>query len=685
VVSRKIRRWAIPLLAVGAAAALLPLALPASAAATRYEAESATLSQATVATNHTGFSGSGFVDYTNVTGSYVEWTVNASAAGTATLSFRYANGTTVDRPMSISVNGTVVKASQSFAGTANWDTWQTATVTAPVHAGANTVRATATTANGGPNVDWLEADVAASTPGTELQAETATLSQATVATNHTGFTGSGFVDYTNVAGGFIEWSFNAAAAGSATVVVRYANGTTANRPLDISVNGGPATSAPFAPTANWDTWADASVTVPLNAGTNLIRATATGAAGGPNVDKITVNAATGSPGPDTQPPTAPPNLHTTAVTSTSVTLAWSASTDNVGVTAYDVYNGATLATTVSGTSATINGLSPATTYNFSVKARDAAGNASPASTVSATTSPSGGGASMAVAPYEYFGWGNPQNPTDAMAATGIKFFTLAFMLSDGGCNPAWDGDRPLTGGDDQSKINAIRGKGGDIIVSFGGASGNKLGEHCSSASALAGAYQKVINAYNLKAIDIDIEATEASNATVRQRVIDALKIVKNNNAGIKEFVTFGVATNGPDSVGKDLINRGAAAGLTVDGWTIMPFDFGGHSGSMGQVTINASEGLKNAVKSAYGYTDAVAYQHIGISSMNGKTDESDETVSLGDFQTILGYAQQHHIARLTFWSLNRDRQCGPGLDGDSCSGVSQSPYAYTKVIVQYTG
>ncbi|OLB65894.1 MAG: hypothetical protein AUI10_05005 [Actinobacteria bacterium 13_2_20CM_2_72_6] len=195
----------------------------------------------------------------------------------------------------------------------------------------------------------------------------------------------------------------------------------------------------------------------------------------------------------------------------------------------------------------------------------------------------------------------------------------------------------------------------------------------------------MINAYNLKAIDIDIEASEASNNTVRQRVIDALKIVKNNNPGIKEFVTFGVATNGPDSVGKDLINKGAAAGLTIDGWTIMPFDFGGHSGSMGQVTINASEGLKNAVKSAYGYSDAVAYTHIGISSMNGKTDESDETVSLNDFQTILGYAQQHHIARLTFWALNRDRQCGAGSDGDSCSGVSQAPYAYTKVLVQYTG
>jgi chitinase len=273
-----------------------------------------------------------------------------------------------------------------------------------------------------------------------------------------------------------------------------------------------------------------------------------------------------------------------------------------------------------------------------------------------------------------------------MSATGIKYFTLAFMLSDGTCNPKWDGSRALTGGDDQTQINAIRGAGGDVVVSFGGYSGNKLGEHCSSASALAGAYQKVIDAYHLKAIDIDIEATEASNATVRQRVIDALKIVKTNNAGIKEYVTFGSTTSGPDSDGIDLIKKGAAAGLTVDGWVIMPFDFGSHSGTMGNVTKTAAEGLKAQVKSAYGYSDTAAYAHIGISSMNGNTDESDETVTLTDFQTILAYAQQHHIARLTFWSVNRDRQCGgSNTDGDSCSGVSQSAYAYTKVFVQYTG
>ncbi|WP_433172355.1 chitinase [Actinoallomurus sp. CA-150999] len=292
---------------------------------------------------------------------------------------------------------------------------------------------------------------------------------------------------------------------------------------------------------------------------------------------------------------------------------------------------------------------------------------------------------VAVAPYEYLGWGNPQAPASVLSATGVKWLTLAFVLSDGGCNPKWDGSRSLTGSD-KTAINSIRSAGGDVVVSFGGWSGNKLGEHCSSASALAGAYQKVIDAYGLKAIDIDIESTEFSNGTVQQRVIDALKTVKSKNSGIKEYITFGTTPSGPDSTGKSLINRGAKAGLAVDGWTIMPFDFGSHSGSMGSVTTAAADGLKNAVKSAYGYSDSVAYSHIGISSMNGKTDESDETVSTGDFQTILSYAKSHHIARLTFWAVNRDRKCGSGESaGDSCSGVSQSAYAYSKIFAQYTG
>ena len=207
---------------------------------------------------------------------------------------------------------------------------------------------------------------------------------------------------------------------------------------------------------------------------------------------------------------------------------------------------------------------------------------------------------MAVAPYEYLGWGDPPAPASVMSATGVRWFTLAFVLSDGGCNPKWDGSRPLTGGDDQSKINAIRAAGGDVMVSVGGWSGAKLGEKCSSAAALAGAYQKVINAYRLKALDIDIENTEWSSATVRQRVVDALKIVKADNAGLTTVITFGATTSGPDSTGVDMIRRAARSGAN-EVFAIMPFDFGGGATTMGTLTTRAMEGLKGRVKSAYGY------------------------------------------------------------------------------------
>ena len=90
---------------------------------------------------------------------------------------------------------------------------------------------------------------------------------------------------------------------------------------------------------------------------------------------------------DTVPPSAPTNLSTSSVSDTRVSLRWTASTDNVGVVLYEVYQGSTLAATAFGSaSATVSGLTPGTPYSFTVRAQDAAGNASSFSApVSATT------------------------------------------------------------------------------------------------------------------------------------------------------------------------------------------------------------------------------------------------------------------------------------------------------------
>ncbi|MFI6924869.1 glycoside hydrolase family 9 protein [Nonomuraea spiralis] len=88
------------------------------------------------------------------------------------------------------------------------------------------------------------------------------------------------------------------------------------------------------------------------------------------------------PGPEEQDTTAPSKPGKPAVsgiTGTAAKLSWTASTDNVGVTGYDVYLGSTKAGTATGTSYDLGGLSPATAYTVSVVARDAAGNSSAAS------------------------------------------------------------------------------------------------------------------------------------------------------------------------------------------------------------------------------------------------------------------------------------------------------------------
>ena len=131
----------------------------AQAATTRYEAEaSPAVCTGTIDSDWTGYSGSGFCNGTNATGAYAQFTVSAPASGTATLSIRFANGTTTARPANIIVNGTTVTTA-SFESTSTWTGWTTKTLTVPVSSGSNTVQLSPTSATGLPNVDYLDAEV----------------------------------------------------------------------------------------------------------------------------------------------------------------------------------------------------------------------------------------------------------------------------------------------------------------------------------------------------------------------------------------------------------------------------------------------------------------------------------------------------------------------------------------------
>jgi len=140
-----------------AAAGVSGLATGSAVAATvRAEAEtSPAVCTGTIDSNWSGFSGSGFCNGNNAAGAYAQFTVNAAAAGTATLAVRFANGTTSGRAADVIVNGTTAQAA-SFDGTGAWSTWATRTLTVTVNAGTNTIRLNPTSSAGLPNVDYIE-------------------------------------------------------------------------------------------------------------------------------------------------------------------------------------------------------------------------------------------------------------------------------------------------------------------------------------------------------------------------------------------------------------------------------------------------------------------------------------------------------------------------------------------------
>ncbi|MEU6017495.1 PQQ-dependent sugar dehydrogenase [Streptomyces sp. NPDC047515] len=343
-------------LAVALLCTALVQAVPqsASAAAARYEAESATIVHGVVESNHSGYSGTGFVNGDNVVGSHVEFTVDAASAGTGRIAIRYSNGTTTGRPADVALNGTVVSASHAFDTTTDWNTWATSTLSAPVKAGSNKIRLTSTTANGLPNLDYIDVTVTSS----DTQAPTAPGRPSCSAIGEDSFTlnWGAATDDVGVAAYDIYEHGNKLAEAAGNATTKNLTGLTARTTYNITV---------FA----------------RDAAGNVSSAS-------PVVDCTTL------PSSDTTPPSVPSTLSTSGLTANSVVLNWGASTDDKAVTAYEVRSGSTVYKTVTGTppatTTTLTGLACASPYSLDVVAKDAGGNVSPPSNTVTFTTPACG-------------------------------------------------------------------------------------------------------------------------------------------------------------------------------------------------------------------------------------------------------------------------------------------------------
>ena len=280
--------------------------------------------------------------------------------------------------------------------------------------------------------------------------------------------------------------------------------------------------------------------------------------------------------------------------------------------------------------------------------------------------------------------------SSVISGSGETEYNLSFVLDSGGCTPAWDGDSSELVSNDTAvlaDVQAIRAAGGNVAVTFGGYNGTELGTDCGSASALAAAYQQVVTKYALTHVDFDYEnGALDSNTAIR---FGAIRLLEQEDPGLSVSLTIPMTTVGFPGTGTDEIKQAVADGARLDVINIMDFDTGLTSGTETAQTEAIADDAVSQLETIYGWTAAQAWSHLGITLMNGHTDQPSELFAVSDFSNLLAFAQADHPSSFSFWSANRDFQCPAGAvepwNPGTCSGVTQSAYAYTKVITQYNG
>jgi hypothetical protein len=253
---------------------------------TVYQAEAATdIDEGVVESEHAGFTGTGYVNINNFSDTFMLHIVNAPVANATTLRVRYANGTSSSRPIAVIVNG-VTAGTMTGAPTGAWTTWVTSpAISINLLAGNNDIVHSSVVSAGMPNIDRFEI---AQTFTQQVQAEAATdINEGVVENEHAGFTGTGYVNINNFSDTFMFHVVNSPVTATASLRVRYANGTSSSRPIAVTVNGVGVGTVSGGPTGAWTSWVvSPPISVNLVAGNNDIVHSSVVSAGMPNIDRF---------------------------------------------------------------------------------------------------------------------------------------------------------------------------------------------------------------------------------------------------------------------------------------------------------------------------------------------------------------------------------------------------------------
>ncbi|MBZ9643657.1 chitinase, partial [Streptomyces sp. PSKA30] len=275
----------------------------------------------------------------------------------------------------------------------------------------------------------------------------------------------------------------------------------------------------------------------------------------------------------------------------------------------------------------------------------------------------------------------------AAEATGVKEYNLAFITDGGGCTPKWGGVTDLASDAVAGQIGALRAKGGDVRVSFGGAAGSELATACSSADALAAAYGKVVDAYDLTKVDFDVEGGALPNTAANTRRAQAIAELQQQHPDLDVSFTLPVMPEGLTQDGVNLLSDAKKNGVDIDTVNIMAMDYGpAYSGDMGTYAEQAATATQAQIKSVLGLSDSAAWKTVAVTPMIGVNDVVTEIFKVDDATQLVNFAKSKGLGRLSMWSGTRDKACpgGPKPAADAtCSSIDQDKFAFTKAFATY--
>ena len=312
---------------------------------------------------------------------------------------------------------------------------------------------------------------------------------------------------------------------------------------------------------------------------------------------------------------------------------------------------------------------------------------------------SASGRAFAFAPYVDTSLYPPLNLKTAARASGIRYFSLAFVLSGGGCNASWGGVTPVSSERTIApQLKSLRALRGDALASFGGANGTELALACPSAESLAAQYQAVITKYKLQRIDFDIEGGAVGDSAANIRRGEAIAILQRSAraAGRKLAVSFTlpVLPTGLTAEGFGLMRATIKTGAKVSIVNGMAMDYGDAAapnprGRMGYYAIKVAGSLKSQLHRLYPkLTTARLWAMVGVTPMIGVNDTNSEVFTPSDASQLVKFAASKHLGMLAFWSAGRDRECPGGAKAyaeASCSSIAQSPFEFSKLFKRFAG